>query len=230
MRKRSNKKLRITRLLAFLIACVILLGSVSIYIEFRLRDVAVTFARNAVSSALSSAINIAALRLIKENGLTYEKVASLGRDSEGRVTSAEIDTNEINSFKASLAEEVQKELARQNEITVKVPLLAAFGIYYTYLSYPKISYTLGTATIVSSNYKSEFYDAGINQVLHRISVVITTAGNLALPGHDEKIEEITDFTVAETVIVGAVPEAFTNIDYANEDVVDDVFDYGAQKP
>lgn len=230
MRKRSNLKLRLKRLLAVLSAILIFIASISIYIEFRMRDVAVTFARNTVSSVLSSAINIAASRLVKENGLTYDQVSNLKRDADNRVTSVEIDTNEINRFKADLAEEVSKELKNRDDITVKVPLMAAFGIYYTYLSYPKISYTVGAATVVSTNFKSEFYDAGINQVLHRITVAVTTGGNLALPGRDEYIEEITNFTVAETVIVGAVPDAFTNIDYANEDIVDDVFDYGAETP
>lgn len=230
MRKRSNKKLRLKRLTASLLALIVLVGSLSFYIEFRLRSVAITFARNAVSSVLSSAINTAAVKLIKENGLTYNKVSNISRDSNNNITAVEIDTNEINRFKASLAEAVQGELAAKNEITVKVPLLAAFGIYYTYLAYPKLSYTLSAATVVSTNFKSEFYDAGINQVLHRISVSVSTAGNLALPGRDERIEEITDFTVAETVIVGSVPDAYTKIDYANEDVVDDVFDYGAVMP
>ena len=230
MRKRSNRRLRITRLLASFCAALLLVASLSFYIEYRLRNVAVNFAKNSVLSVLSSAINTAAIRLIRENGLTYDSVSNLSRDADGKVVSVEINTNEINRFKAALAEEVQKELSEINNITVKVPLLSAFGIYYTYLSYPKISYTIGTATVVSTNFKSQFYDAGINQVLHRISVSVETAGNLAMPGRDERIDEITEFTVAETVIVGAVPDAFTSIDYATEDVVDDVFDYGAQKP
>ena len=51
-------------------------------------------------------------------------------------------------------------------------LIIFIGIYYTYLSYPKISYTVGVSTVVSTNFKSEFYEAGINQVLHRISVSV----------------------------------------------------------
>ena len=125
---------------------------------------------------------------------------------------------------------MQKELNKNGDVTVKVPLSAAFGIYYTYLSYPKISYTLSAVRIVSTNYKNEFLEAGINQVLHRISVSVSALGNLAIIGRDAEVSEITTFTLAETVIVGAVPDAFTSIDYATEDVVDDVFDYGAQKP
>lgn len=221
--------MRLKRLFALSLAVFIIAGTLSVYIEFRLREVAVTFARNALSSALSSAINIAAVKLIAERGLDYDEVSNISRDAENNVTSVEIDTNEISRFKSSLAEAVQKELAKKGEVTIKVPLFSAFGLYYTYLSFPKLSYTLTVSQVVSSDIKSEFFDAGINQVLHKISVTIKTGGNLALTGRDVIIEENADFTVAETVIVGAVPDAFTNIDYANEDIVDDVFDYGAQK-
>ena len=228
MRAISNKKLRLKRTLALLLAAVTALSALTVFIDIRLRTVAADFARYSLSSALSTAINKAAERLIAENGLTYDKVSDIKRDSDNRVTSVEIDTNSINFFKSRLATEVQKELNKNGDVTVKVPLSAAFGIYYTYLSYPKISYTLSAVRIVSTNYKNEFLEAGINQVLHRISVSVSALGNLAIIGRDAEVSEITTFTLAETVIVGAVPDAYTKIDYATEDIVDDVFDYGAQ--
>ncbi len=205
-----------------------ILSALTVYVDIKLRVVATSLAKYALSSALSSAINTAAVKLIEENGLTYDKVSNLKRDQENRVTSIEIDTNSINRFKGALVKAVQEELEKEGSVTVEVPVLAAFGVYYTYLSYPKISYTLSTVRIVSTNYKNEFFEAGINQVLHRISVSVGAAGNMAVVGRDTVVNEITDFTLAETVIVGAVPDAYTKIDYANEDIVDDVFDYGAE--
>ena len=64
--------MRLKRLFALSLAVFIIAGTLSVYIEFRLREVAVTFARNALSSALSSAINIAAVKLITERGLDYD--------------------------------------------------------------------------------------------------------------------------------------------------------------
>ncbi len=228
MRARSNKRLRARRILALLAATVIGLSALAVFVDIRLRTVAVDFAKYAVSSALSSAINRAAAKLVSENGLTYDKVSNIKRDAENRVTSIEIDTNSINKFKSLLAEAVQKELDKEGDVKVNVPIYAAFGIYYTYLSFPKISYTLSAMRIVSTNYKNEFFEAGINQTLHRISVTVGASGNLAVVGQDTEVFEITSFTVAETVIVGDVPDAYTKIDYASEDIVDDVFDYGAQ--
>ncbi len=229
MEKRSNKGLRLRGAVAAISALSLVICSLAVYVELRLQAVAVRFAGNALSSVLSTAIDTAAATLMKDYSVTYDKLAVITRDAENSVTSIEINSAEVNRFKSGLGSAVQRELNKTEEITVKVPLSAAFGLYYTYLSYPKISYTISAMTVISSNIRSEFFDAGINQVLHKITVRVCTAGNLGFVGQDERVEETNDFTVAETVIVGAVPDAYTKIDYANEDVVDDVFDYGAEK-
>ena len=204
------------------------MGIFYIYVDVRLRNVAKVFAENKISAVLNTAVNKAASQLLAEYNITYDSIANVIRNGENQVTSVEIDTNELNRFKSELTAAVLNELSNHQNVTFEIPLLSAFGLYYSYLSYPKVSYTISISTVVSTRFRSEFSDAGINQVLHRISVIVGTRGSLAIPGEDSHIYDTTDFTVAQTVIVGAVPDAFTNIDYANEDIVDDVFDYGAQ--
>ncbi len=230
LRKRSNKKLRIKCLIAIVTAMSVILGVFCLYVDIRLREVAETFAKNRVSAVLTASVNRAASRLLEEYDITYDSVSSITRNENGQVTSVDINTNEINRFKSRLTESVLAELSNYGKVTFEVPISAAFGLYYSYLSYPSISYTISISTVVSTQFKSEFTDAGINQVLHRISVIVGTRGSLAVSGADTDISEMTDFTVAQTVIVGAVPDAFTSIDYANEDIIDDVFDYGAEAP
>ncbi len=208
----------------------LLIGTGCIFIELKLRNIAHSFARNHVSAALSKAVSRAAMRVLDEYDITYDKVANLSRNETGQVTSIEINGGAINRFKSSLTEAVARELSGYKSVTFKIPVSAAFGVYYSYLAYPKVSYTVSVSTAVFTEFENEFTDAGINQVLHRISVRVGTKGQLALLKEKQSISESTDFTLAETVIVGAVPDAFTNIDYANEDIVDDVFDYGAQLP
>ena len=230
MRKRSNLKLRLRRLIAVLTAVTLTLGIGAVFIEIKLRTVARNFAATQVSQILSRAVSRAAMRVLDEYNVTYDEVVHLSRNEQGLVSSIEINTKAINRFKSSLTEAVAEELKNYKSVTFKIPVSAAFGIYYSYLSYPKISYTVSVATTVFTEFKNEFTDAGINQVLHRITVKVGIRGQLALLKEKTGINEATSFTLAETVIVGAVPDAFTNIDYANEDIVDDVFDYGASVP
>ena len=230
MRKRSNLKLRLGRYIAAFTAISLLICTGAVYVELRLREVASSFAKTSLSAALGSAINRAAARVLSEFDIAYDDVAVLSRNEEGLVTSLEIKTNAINQFKSGMVKEVQNELSGYEKTTFRIPVSAAFGIYYSYLSYPKVSYTVSVSTMVFTEIHNEFTDAGINQVLHRISVRVGTKGQLAILGKKQSLSEAEEFTLAETVIVGAVPDAFTNIDYANEDIVDDVFDYGAEAP
>ncbi len=210
-----------------LTAVTLTLGIGAVFIEIKLRTVARNFAATHVATTLSRAVSHAAMRVLEEYNITYDQVANLSRNEQGLVSSIEINSNAINHFKSSLTEAVVKELAGYKIVTFKIPVSAAFGVYYSYLAYPKISYTVSVSTAVFTELRNEFKDAGINQVLHRITVKVGTRGQLAMLKEKSSIDESTDFTLAETVIVGATPDAFTNIDYANEDIVDDVFDYGA---
>ena len=230
MKRRSNLKLRLKRAVALLTAFTIAAGVGAIFIEIKLRAVARTFAESYVSTALSNAVNRAAMSVLDEYNISYNEVANLSVNEQGLVSSIEINTSAINRFKGSVTAAVVSELAEYKSVTFKIPISAAFGVYYSYLSFPKISYTVSVSTSVFAEFENEFIDAGINQVLHRITIRVGTIGQLAMLKEKTGINQSTNFTLAETVIVGAVPDAFTNIDYASEDVVDDVFDYGATVP
>ena len=93
---------------------------------------------------------------------------------------------------------------------------------------PKLSYTIHITTTVASNFKSNFLRAGINQVLHQIILTVSLECDLGMT--DSETEQIitTDFIIAQTVIVGAVPDAFTSVVHATDEMMEDIFDFGAQ--
>ena len=72
----------------------------------------------------------------------------------------------------------------------------------------------------------------INQTLHRVLLRVTVEVTALLPGAVRTFAVPTDVCVAETVIVGKVPEAYTRIDRFSSDVseaeIDDIADYGAR--
>lgn len=228
MVRRSNRKQRILRCMAIFVAICFIFCAVCVYVDVRLRSVARNFAESRMKSMLTSSVNKAASQLLADYNITYDKVSKVSRDESGKVTSVEIDSNEVNRFKSEITQKVSEELKGYGSVGFSVPISAAFGIYYSFFRFPKVSYNFTIATVVFTDIKSEFIDAGINQVLHKISVVVGTRGSLAVPGDQSEISQTTSFTVAQTVIVGKVPDAYTNIDYATEDIVDDIFDYRAE--
>ena len=73
--------------------------------------------------------------------------------------------------------------------------------------------------------QSTFDDAGINQTRHQIMLNIDATVYIVIPWYKTNVELSTNFVIAETVIVGTVPEYFTRVD-GSENVVDDINDYG----
>ena len=78
----------------------------------------------------------------------------------------------------------------------------------------------------------DFAESGINQTLHRVLLRVTVEVTALLPGAVRTFAVPADVCVAETVIVGKVPEAYTRIDRFSSDVseteIDDIADYGAR--
>lgn len=65
---------------------------------------------------------------------------------------------------------------------------------------------------VSTQYKSEFAAAGINQTRHKIVLVINTEVIIILPTASASVTVSTQITVSETIIVGTVPNNYVNVD------------------
>ena len=68
---------------------------------------------------------------------------------------------------------------------------------------------VGTA---DARFSSSFSGAGVNQTLHRIELELTVPMTLLLPGGPVETESITRLCVAETVIVGRVPDAYLQLE------------------
>ena len=85
---------------------------------------------------------------------------------------------------------------------------------------------------VSGEIYSEFSETGINQTLHRIYLRVRVSMNMIVASDTVRLELADDILVAETVIVGRVPDAYTAINRfeIDENEENDLNDYAAQIP
>ncbi len=224
---RKNTKLRISRTVSFVLAVALVIASASIYFDYRLRSVVRAFAKSAAKTAVIDCANRASARALSELDITYDMLAKISRNSEGLATSVEIDSVTANQLKSKISDEIAKEIAAYERVNFSVPLSAAFGLYLTSTQWPKLNYSVHITTTVASNFKSNFQTAGINQVLHQILMTVSLESDLAMLETDTEQVATTEFIVAQTVIVGAVPDAFTSVGHATDEVMEDIFDFGA---
>ena len=69
---------------------------------------------------------------------------------------------------------------------------------------------------VNTDYKTEFVSSGINQTRHRIYIEIKSEMSVVAPFTKESVQVVTNVNVAETVLIGNVPETFYNLEGVRE--------------
>jgi len=197
-----------------------------------------TLRRQTLSYAVPAVKNRITLMISREaeSALTAEDndfLSVLARDSEGQVTSLSLNMAAVNRVKnklsASLSEKTDGE---KGSMTVAIPFGNLFGTLFLSGRGPLFHVRLEQSGAVKTDLVSEFADAGINQTLHRVLLTVESDYLLLLPLKSESVTVKTDVLLSETVIVGRVPDAFTDIsrfseDSAEELIIDDIYDYGA---
>ena len=142
----------------------------------------------------------------------YSNLVTLTTDDEGHVTYLSADSIRMNgiAYNASLA--IQEELEKTQEHDISIPLGSVLGSDLFSGAGPMVNVRIQPAGNVSTQYKSEFSAAGINQTRHKIVLNINTEVIIILPTASSSVTVNTQITVSETIIVGTVPNNYVNVD------------------
>lgn len=141
----------------------------------------------------------------------YSDLIRIAHDGEGGITSIESDMANINLLKAKTASSINDGLLTISESDVYIPLGTVLGIDALYGRGPSIPVKLSPLGYASVNLVSDFSSAGINQTLHRIIITVSAEVSAIIPGYTTSVPVKTEFIVAETVIVGKIPESYAHI-------------------
>lgn len=226
----KSKKRRAKRLLAVL-SVLLVINIFFLLFTFRMRPVIINFAENIGERTLLNAANEAVSQVLQESATDYSDIVVLTADNDGRVTSLEINTVNVNLLKSRIAMKISEIVASKESYNMFIPTGTFLGSEFTTGLGPKIAFSMQISTYSIVNLKYEFIEAGLNQVLHRISFDIEMHGRLVMTGISDSFTVSTNAIVAETVIVGITPDAYTNViesnQSANNDLAGDINDYGA---
>ena len=85
-----------------------------------------------------------------------------------------------------------------------------------------------TAGSCTAHFENCFSDAGINQTTHQILLFVDVSVSILLPGVRTSTKVSNSYAVAETVIVGAVPDSYTYF-HSGNDSQEDAYEYSMNK-
>ncbi len=167
--------------------------------------------------------------VLANNNLNPSAVDIVKYDENGQVLSVETNTTELTKIKTAFTDELKKMLLVQGDILkVSIPIGTLIGHEYTLGRGPRITFNLQYSYTVNTNLSSTFYEAGVNNTLHSIELNVTGEINIIIPFGYSSSKVNTKYIVAETVIIGKVPDAYTGVYGADDDVIENIFDHEAK--
>lgn len=211
---------------AKLLTAIAVVLIVAVFFEGRIRPVVESMIEYQTKVFAFQTINNAMLAEL-DSAVDYADMVKLTRGGDGMVTSIQTDVLTMNRLKARTADAVARCVEDKTNQSLRVPLGTLFGEQLFSGRGPEVEIKVIPAGYVQSELYNEFASAGINQTLHRIMLKTTVQMVAVLPGFNVKTETTTSFCIAETVIVGAIPDGFTLINGDERSAISKVNDYAA---
>lgn len=199
-----NRRRRI--MLALVLFLAVLCG-IMIRIEPEMRRMAEYMINTSVTEYLNSTI----AEKIKNGELDYSSLVTLEKDSQGRVTALVTNMAKINILQAEIVDEALERLSDRIETSIKIPVGNIIGGTILSGRGPNIPVKIISVSNLSAEFSNEFSAEGINQTRHQIILNFNVDIDMLIPGSTVHDTVHTSVVAAETVIVGEVPNAYTDI-------------------
>lgn len=193
-----------------LVLAVLLLTAAVLLMEQNLTRVTLSLAQANARTLAVTVLNEAVQQVV-QSGVSYDQLIHVTQGADGQVNLLQADTAAMNRLAAQASALAQSLLESTDNQVVEVPLGAALGLTLLAGSGPKIRVQILPVGAISSRFETEFQSAGINQTRHRILLTLSAAVRLVIPTGAKTIEAATQVAVAESIIVGQVPDSFVDV-------------------
>ncbi len=174
-----------------------------------LKPVLMSLATARVSNTVNGIVTAAVNETIYSGGVDYDQLISFEKDNEGKITAVKSNMAEFNRLQSAIIDEVLEKLSEVTTKELSVPVGTLLGSPFLAGRGPLIRVRMQSVGSSSAHFENVFTSAGINQTKHQIYLVVDVYVSILLPGFSTTTKFSNTYSVAETVIVGSVPDNYT---------------------
>ena len=212
-RNKTENSIFKNKLLIFLFMFTIIF----VFIDSRIRPQIITLARYKVQSVVTQAANQAIIEQMEQSPLSYGDLITVQRNENGEITLLSYNALEVNRLKSQITSTVISKVQMMDKADIYIPIGSISNLDMLNNKGPLLHFVITPAAFVETDIESEFETTGINQVNHRIFIVLKISASALIPNYSTDVEFKTRVCVAQTVIVGKVPEnIFDNLHYLGD--------------
>lgn len=202
MRRFLKRFCRILLVIA-LIGCLLLL-----LLRRKYDEVMVELTRTQVTNSTSDLINDAIALQIAEGNIDYERIVYFEKDTAGRITALKTNIGQINQLKTDTLNIINDQILSNEHSQMGIPLGSLFLPEFFSGKGPQIPVKILSIRNSDATFESTFTHAGINQTMHQLRLAVLIDVSVLVLGETVSFTVSSDVVIAETVIVGAVPDTF----------------------
>ena len=201
-------------------SCVVFVVILSLFLALRVkyRDVIRELAQTQVRNSTSDLTNDAIAKQIAAGDIQYDRIVYFEKDLEGRITALKTNMSEVNRLKTDILNIINDEILALDTSDIGIPIGSLF--------LPELFSGKGFVIPVhilsirnsDATFASHFSQAGINQSLHQLIMEVSVDVAVLVLGETGSFTMTSEVVVAETVIVGEVPQTYlqTGGNYGSE--------------
>ena len=196
----------------FIAVCLLLISlTLFLLIDARLRPMIRSTATVQAQSYAAVAAGTDIPSILTNTDTGYNRLVSIKRSADGNIVSIETDAMRINLLKSKINSAVAKNLSGLSAKELGIPIGSLTGLALLNGRGPKISTVISITGSAQTSFFDTFDDAGINQTRHQLFLKTTATMLIVFPGETVTAAYTYTTLVAETIIVGKVPEMYAGI-------------------
>ena len=189
-----------------LLLIVVIAGIVLFRVRFN--DAICALAQTQVTNTTSDLINDAIDRQIEDGTIQYDRMVYFEKDLDGRITALKTNMSEVNRLKTNILNLINDEILALSTDDLGVPLGNLFLPEFLSGRGPEIPVQILSIRNSDASFSSNFTQAGINQTLQQINMQVSVDVTVLVLGQTDSFTVSSQVIVAETIIVGDVPNTY----------------------
>ena len=175
-----------------------------------LKDISSQIAVSDASDIVTVQINKVIAEIMREGDYDGDYFVSFEKNDRGEVSAISSNMARVNALSALILDRVIG--ATDNRmLTVEIPLGNLTGISLLMGRGPAVPVQIIALTSSRVEFNNSIVTAGINQTKHQINLEVIVDIDILIPWATESTRVITEVLIADTIVVGQVPETYFNL-------------------
>ncbi len=215
------------RMLVRALALSVVVGLLTLVITaaVQMRPLLASLATTKVSNTVTRIVSEAVYQAIEDGEIRYDGLVTFEKDETGQITAVRSNMAAFNHLQADILDTILTRIDQVSARELSIPVGTLTGFSLLAGRGPRISVRMESVGSSEANFHNEFVSAGINQTKHQIILTVDVSVSILLPGFTTATKVSNSFIVAETVIVGSVPDTYTYFATEPDTYLEDTKDY-----